>query len=390
MMGAQYDYYEDVALYTQVTPLTITFYGSVIVTLFLLVVKCCSCCSSQCCQTTRKGQKDSSVTSLGYIKAVESNHQETPVQHKACQIFHKIVSYVQESLLKVTLAVAHFLYGDKSIQVKANKLKYKYRCLKINGSYYKLSLLSILPIVWCNINIINISIAIFIRTLVKIQLTTNTTCILTDAQLEMSCFNVTNSNNSLLTSDGCSLLTEYDQIDCYQITYHPGIAVGVIGSFLLTVPRIAFGTLTWLYSLTYDKKHLPAGRLSLSCVSICTMLLKFFINICIPFSGWFFYFLSIILIRILRREEMPLTITVLIASMFLSCPFSIMNSEFRRKVEVKFVPEKEDTGNNKETLPLYGTNELLSLTDEYSKSAIIDKDYYDNEMSRMKLFYQSI
>lgn len=143
------------------------------------------------------------------------------------------------------MKIAQYFYGDKSVQSKDNKLKYRYQFLKINGNYYELGFWSILLIAWCNVNILGLLLTAFIAFVIQVE--TTYTC-----TPELDCFNTTDYEPPNFTTptpiDDCSLYTDTDEVMCFKASIEFVIALGLVGGFLLTVPRLGFGIATFIYN----------------------------------------------------------------------------------------------------------------------------------------------
>lgn len=255
---------------------------------------------------------------------------------------------IKNALYWITVKIAQYLYGIKSVQWKENKLKYRYRCLKINGNYYELGFGSILPIVWCNINVLGLLLAAFIAFVVQVQ--TTYTC-----TTELDCFNTTGYEPPNFTTptliDDCFLFNDTDNVICFEVSYEFATALGLVGGFLLTVPRLAFGILTFIHNkLIIEKSKKQEVNCACSCKCFIHYIAKSKIIMWISTILWTLIYYGVYIYFVIKTDpqskkkvnkalsnnsQEQIVIGILIFAIFLSCPFNIMGNKFKEKSDAK-------------------------------------------------------
>lgn len=232
----------------------------------------------------------------------------------------------------------------KLVRVKDNLSKYTGQHLKINGSYFELSIQSILPIAWCNINVLGLLGTAFISFLVEIE--TIYTC---SNSTDIDCYNTTGYHypNYIIPTliEDCSLYTDTDQVICYKVQYRVFTALGIVGGFLLTVPRVAFG----IFTLIHNTLIMLLNSQTLSqytCVHNSIKFIyyiSFFLFVILNLSIMSFIMIctgeyELIQTKALRiNTKEQIAFAVLIISMFLSCPFQLRHQYLRIKEKSRYL-----------------------------------------------------
>ena len=141
------------------------------------------------------------------------------------------------ALLSLTIGTSQFLFGSTTIKLR-DKISYKKRCIKIGRRYYKLSLWTLLPLVWSNACVLASLTAVFCGFFV-IKETTN-------CDERIDCFIADESDTRRITD--CALFDEQRiKVKCYELSSLMVLyALSFIGGLLKFVP-IIFKAVILLY-----------------------------------------------------------------------------------------------------------------------------------------------
>lgn len=283
-MSRPFEYYENIdspfqKTYVSVSMLIVPFSG-------IIAILTCSILLAVTCLSSDKGQESK--------KSKESN------------------------FFSFTIKIAQLLYGEKSVKLKENSLK-------ISGNNFELNGWSILPLVWCNINVIGVIAVAFTNFAMEIE----STPICTPG---IDCYNTTGYHYPNYTTptliDDCSLHAGSDNVKCFLVRYEIFTAFGVVGGFLLTIPRLAFRMVIYLHIKLIKKKKAYLMKISLP---------LFFLYLITVFSPFIRYVPGIdkAINKVLAiKSQEQIILAFLIFSMFICCPFHLMAKAYKDKKAV--------------------------------------------------------
>ena len=167
-----------------------------------------------------------------------------------------------EFLLNLTIATSQFLFGVTNVQLK-DKISYKERCIKIGRGYYKLSLYTLLPLVWCNACVLASLIAVFCAFFIFKE--TNS------CDESLDCFLADESDTRRITN--CSMFDmQRKKVKCYEVYFQPFYALVFIGGLLKFVP-ILFRATILLFINELCKKTNCTIRKRLDIIKITLILI---------------------------------------------------------------------------------------------------------------------
>ena len=130
-------------------------------------------------------------------------------------------------LVKVIVSMANRLYGDSSVELQSEE-PYGNRdghFIKIGSSYFKLNARSVIPLqyhVMVNIGVLIAVVSGFAIDVSQIACKSGVACFFKNRSLTKSC------------------RPEEDDITCFDFSLTPDIATGLLGGFILVVPKFAF------------------------------------------------------------------------------------------------------------------------------------------------------
>ena len=154
-----------------------------------------------------------------------------------------------ELLVKLTIGTSQFFFGSTTIKLKDKyKISYKEHCIKIGRRYYKLSLETLLPLVWSNACVLASLIAVFCAYFI-IEETNN-------CDESRDCFLADESNTARITN--CSTIFEKRvKVKCYKVYFQPFYALAFMGGLLKFVPILFRAVISIFLNKSCKKSNNP-------------------------------------------------------------------------------------------------------------------------------------
>ena len=162
-----------------------------------------------------------------------------------------------ELLVKLTIGTSQFFFGPTTIKLKDKyKISYKEHCIKIGRRYYKLSLETLLPLVWSNACVLASLIAVFFAYFI-IEETNN-------CDESLDCFLADESNTARITN--CSMIFEKRvKVKCYEVYFQPLYALAFMGGLLKFVPILFRAVISIFLNKSCKKSDKPCKKSNERC-----------------------------------------------------------------------------------------------------------------------------
>ena len=292
-------------------------------------------------ESTSIGNTRTSVKRSGY-EEIDNNNSDGSRSSCSCR------SSCVELLVKLTIGTSQFFFGSTTIKLKDKyKISYKEHCIKIGRRYYKLSLKTLLPLVWSNACVLASLIAVFCAYFI-IEETNN-------CDESLDCFLADESNTARITN--CSMIFEKRvKVKCYEVYFQPLYALAFMGGLLKFVPILFRAVISIFLNKSCKKSDNPCC-LCLQIVKIilflvilllvlgfsCALLFKHPINL----AGLDFIQLN----TTMKRLGLSMAVTAQISAIFIY-PWHTLNKYVIEEIDLKIIcNEQEEKIRNHHSIP---------------------------------------
>ena len=239
---------------------------------------------------------------------------------------------IAEFLLKLTIGTSQFFFGPTTIKLK-DTIFYNERCIKIGNEYYKLSLYTLLPLVWCNACVLASSIAVFFAYCI-IRETDN-------CDESLDCFIADESDTTRITN--CSMFDmQRIKVKCYEVHFQPIYALSFIGGLLKFVPILLKAVVLIFQN---EKCKQSKCRNCLCCVEIATVLSVLtggFIFFCILLFMHDRHLYFIQLKMTMKQLGLSMAVTAQISAIFIYPWRTFINNGYViEQINLKRIPDEQ-------------------------------------------------